>query len=163
MGYPVFRVFLISCLLYFTKLLNVQSICRQWIFLLLYSTLLHIGTIYMLTTLFCWSFFITSFSVQIFSERRGQWRAATQSQEFFRTLQRYYSNAYMDAVKQDAINVYVLQSCIFLLLRGSRFFHSSLQSLHVLLFSGIQQLCHAIFAASSFIIYFLFSKIHLGS
>lgn len=42
---------------------------------------------------------------QIFSERRGQWRAATQSQEFFRTLQRYYSNAYMDAEKQDAINV----------------------------------------------------------
>lgn len=44
---------------------------------------------------------------QIFSERRGQWKAATQSQEFFRTLQRYYSNAYMDAEKQDAINVYV--------------------------------------------------------
>lgn len=42
---------------------------------------------------------------QIFSQRRGQWRAATQSQEFFRTLQRYYSNAYMDAEKQDAINV----------------------------------------------------------
>lgn len=44
---------------------------------------------------------------QIFSERRGQWRAATQSQEVFRTIQRYYSNAYMDAEKQDAINVYV--------------------------------------------------------
>ncbi|KAL2338828.1 hypothetical protein Fmac_013274 [Flemingia macrophylla] len=44
---------------------------------------------------------------KIFSERRGQWRAATQSQEFFRTLQRYYSNAYMDAVKQDAINVFL--------------------------------------------------------
>ncbi|PIA27550.1 hypothetical protein AQUCO_07600013v1 [Aquilegia coerulea] len=42
---------------------------------------------------------------KIFSERRGQWKAATQSQEFFRTLQRYYSNAYMDAEKQDAINV----------------------------------------------------------
>ncbi|KAF4362120.1 hypothetical protein F8388_023972, partial [Cannabis sativa] len=41
---------------------------------------------------------------QIFSQRRGQWKAATQSQEFFRTLQRYYSNAYMDAEKQDAIN-----------------------------------------------------------
>ncbi|KAI3902159.1 hypothetical protein MKW92_040995 [Papaver armeniacum] len=41
----------------------------------------------------------------IFSERRGQWRAATQSQEFFRTLQRYYSNAYMDGEKQAAINV----------------------------------------------------------
>ena len=43
--------------------------------------------------------------MQIFSQRRGQWKAATQSQEFFRTLQRYYSNAYMDAQKQDAINV----------------------------------------------------------
>jgi len=50
--------------------------------------------------------------MQIFSARRGQWRAATQSQEFFRTLQRYYSNAWMDAEKQDAINVYVLHSCI---------------------------------------------------
>ncbi|KAL9442022.1 hypothetical protein AB3S75_020514 [Citrus x aurantiifolia] len=44
---------------------------------------------------------------KIFSERRGQWRAATQSQEFFRTLQRYYSNAYMDEEKQDAINVFL--------------------------------------------------------
>ncbi|KAJ1437092.1 SAC domain [Sesbania bispinosa] len=44
---------------------------------------------------------------KIFSERRGQWRAATQSQEFFRTLQRYYSNAYMDAEKQNAINVFL--------------------------------------------------------
>ncbi|BAT76922.1 hypothetical protein LR48_Vigan01g286800 [Vigna angularis] len=44
---------------------------------------------------------------KIFSERRGQWRAATQSQEFFRTLQRYYSNAYMDAMKQNAINVFL--------------------------------------------------------
>ncbi|XP_050216554.1 phosphoinositide phosphatase SAC3 isoform X2 [Mercurialis annua] len=44
---------------------------------------------------------------KIFSERRGQWRAATQSQEFFRTLQRYYSNAYMDAEKQDAINIFL--------------------------------------------------------
>ncbi|KAJ9179451.1 hypothetical protein P3X46_011239 [Hevea brasiliensis] len=44
---------------------------------------------------------------KIFSERRGQWKAATQSQEFFRTLQRYYSNAYMDAEKQDSINVFL--------------------------------------------------------
>ncbi|EPS66096.1 hypothetical protein M569_08681, partial [Genlisea aurea] len=43
----------------------------------------------------------------IFSERRGQWKAATQSQEFFRTLQRYYSNAYVDAQKQSAINVFL--------------------------------------------------------
>ncbi|KAG0480079.1 hypothetical protein HPP92_010937 [Vanilla planifolia] len=44
---------------------------------------------------------------KVFSERRGQWKAATQSQEFFRTLQRYYSNAYMDAEKQKAINLFL--------------------------------------------------------
>ncbi|CAN8270169.1 unnamed protein product [Cochlearia groenlandica] len=44
---------------------------------------------------------------KIFCERRGQWKAATQSQEFFRTLQRYYSNTYMDGEKQDAINVFL--------------------------------------------------------
>ncbi|CAN8244215.1 unnamed protein product [Cochlearia groenlandica] len=44
---------------------------------------------------------------KVFSARRGQWRAATQSQEFLRTLQRYYNNAYMDADKQDAINVFL--------------------------------------------------------
>ncbi|XP_057504873.1 phosphoinositide phosphatase SAC2-like isoform X1 [Actinidia eriantha] len=44
---------------------------------------------------------------KIFSQRRGQCKAATQSQEFFRTLQRYYSNAYMDAEKQDAINIFL--------------------------------------------------------
>ncbi|KAM1274661.1 hypothetical protein ACFX2I_024507 [Malus domestica] len=44
---------------------------------------------------------------KIFSETRGQWKAATQSQEFFRTLQRFYSNAYVDSVKQDAINVFL--------------------------------------------------------
>lgn len=44
---------------------------------------------------------------KIFCQRRGQWKAATQSQEFFRTLQRYYSNAYMDAEKQNAINVFL--------------------------------------------------------
>ncbi|KAG5523611.1 hypothetical protein RHGRI_035420 [Rhododendron griersonianum] len=44
---------------------------------------------------------------KIFSQRRGHWKAAVQSQEFLRTLQRYYSNAYMDAEKQDAINVFL--------------------------------------------------------
>ncbi|KAF8011276.1 hypothetical protein BT93_J1782 [Corymbia citriodora subsp. variegata] len=44
---------------------------------------------------------------KIFSERRGQWKPATQSQEFFRTIQRYYSNAYVDAEKQAAINVFL--------------------------------------------------------
>ncbi|KAK4373821.1 hypothetical protein RND71_004498 [Anisodus tanguticus] len=44
---------------------------------------------------------------QIFSEMRGQWKATTRSQEVFRTLQRFYSNAYMDPEKQDAINVFL--------------------------------------------------------
>ncbi|KAI4386912.1 hypothetical protein MLD38_004788 [Melastoma candidum] len=44
---------------------------------------------------------------KVFSASRGQWNAATQSQEFFRTLQRYYSNAYVDAEKQDAINAFL--------------------------------------------------------
>ncbi|KAL8138653.1 hypothetical protein V2J09_004654 [Rumex salicifolius] len=44
---------------------------------------------------------------KIFSEKRGQWKAATQSQELIRTLQRYLSNAYMDAIKQDAINLFL--------------------------------------------------------
>ncbi|XP_073149173.1 phosphoinositide phosphatase SAC3-like [Henckelia pumila] len=44
---------------------------------------------------------------KIFSARRGQWKAARESQEFFRTLQRYYSNAYMDTEKQNAINVFL--------------------------------------------------------
>lgn len=52
---------------------------------------------------------------QVFSESRGQWNAATQSREFFRTLQRYYSNAYIDADKQDAINVYDMWLILFII------------------------------------------------
>ncbi|KAF6148584.1 hypothetical protein GIB67_042543 [Kingdonia uniflora] len=44
---------------------------------------------------------------KIFTEIRGQWKATTQSQEFFQTLQRYYSNTYMNAEKRDAINVFL--------------------------------------------------------
>ncbi|WOL02658.1 phosphoinositide phosphatase SAC3-like [Canna indica] len=44
---------------------------------------------------------------KIFSERRGQWKATTQSQELLRTIQRYYSNAYMDGDKQNAINLFL--------------------------------------------------------
>ncbi|KAJ3673671.1 hypothetical protein LUZ60_005663 [Juncus effusus] len=44
---------------------------------------------------------------KIFCERRGQWRPATRSQEIIRTIQRYYSNAYLDAEKQDAINIFL--------------------------------------------------------
>ncbi|AQL09242.1 Phosphoinositide phosphatase SAC2 [Zea mays] len=44
---------------------------------------------------------------KIFCEQRGQWKAATQSQEFLRTIQRYYNNAYTDHDKQDAINMFL--------------------------------------------------------
>ncbi|KAJ1407042.1 SAC domain [Sesbania bispinosa] len=44
---------------------------------------------------------------KIFSERRGQWKAATQSQEFIRTLQRYYNNTYLDGDKQKTINIFL--------------------------------------------------------
>lgn len=44
---------------------------------------------------------------KIFSERRGHWKAATQSQELIRTLQRYLRNAYLDPEKQDAINLFL--------------------------------------------------------
>ncbi|XP_078441081.1 phosphoinositide phosphatase SAC3-like [Wolffia australiana] len=44
---------------------------------------------------------------KIFSQWRGHWKVTIQSQELLRTLQRYYSNAYVDAEKQDAINVFL--------------------------------------------------------
>ncbi|XP_024024532.1 phosphoinositide phosphatase SAC2 isoform X1 [Morus notabilis] len=44
---------------------------------------------------------------KIFSERRGQWKPATQSQELFRTFQRYCNNTYWDGEKQNAINVFL--------------------------------------------------------
>ncbi|KAL5225871.1 hypothetical protein ABZP36_012510 [Zizania latifolia] len=44
---------------------------------------------------------------KIFSAKRGHLKFAIQSQEFFRTLQRYYSNAYMDAYKQASINLFL--------------------------------------------------------
>ncbi|CAA7394982.1 unnamed protein product [Spirodela intermedia] len=44
---------------------------------------------------------------QIFCEKRGQWKASIQSQELFRIIQRYYSNTYVDAEKQDAINLFL--------------------------------------------------------
>lgn len=50
---------------------------------------------------------MTLVSTYVFSERRGQWKAATQSQEIFTTIQRYYNNTYMDAKKQEAINVFL--------------------------------------------------------
>ncbi|MCL7036156.1 hypothetical protein MKW94_016832, partial [Papaver nudicaule] len=44
---------------------------------------------------------------KIFSLIRGHWMAAIGTQEFFRSVQRYYNNAYMDAEKQDAINIFL--------------------------------------------------------
>ncbi|KAL5062580.1 hypothetical protein RYX36_024317 [Vicia faba] len=44
---------------------------------------------------------------KIFSERRGQWKAAAQSQELIRTIQRYYNNTYLDGAKQKAINIFL--------------------------------------------------------
>ncbi|XP_052112871.1 phosphoinositide phosphatase SAC2 isoform X2 [Arachis duranensis] len=44
---------------------------------------------------------------EIFSEKRGQWKAATQSQEYIRSFQRYYSNTYLDGNKQKAINLFL--------------------------------------------------------
>ncbi|XP_019459121.1 PREDICTED: phosphoinositide phosphatase SAC2-like isoform X2 [Lupinus angustifolius] len=44
---------------------------------------------------------------KIFCKKRGQWKAATQSQELIRTLQRYYNNTYADGNKQKAINLFL--------------------------------------------------------
>lgn len=67
------------------------------------KSLCWLVSIYILTELYF--HFCLNDLKQIFSEKRGQWKAATQSQELLRTLQRYFSNAYVDAEKQDAINV----------------------------------------------------------
>ncbi|KAM7254653.1 hypothetical protein ACFE04_004033 [Oxalis oulophora] len=44
---------------------------------------------------------------KIFCEMRGQWKGATRYKEFIRILQRFYNNAYVDANKQDSINVFL--------------------------------------------------------
>ncbi|GMP79076.1 hypothetical protein CsSME_00034753 [Camellia sinensis var. sinensis] len=41
----------------------------------------------------------------VFPERQGKWKATTQSREFLKSIKRYYSNAYTDGEKQDAINL----------------------------------------------------------
>jgi hypothetical protein len=43
--------------------------------------------------------------LQVFPERQGKWKATTQSQEFLKSIRRYYSNTYTDGEKQDAINL----------------------------------------------------------
>lgn len=44
---------------------------------------------------------------KIFSERRGHTKFLIRTHEFFRTIQRHYSNALMDANKQAAINLFL--------------------------------------------------------
>ncbi|CAL9085851.1 unnamed protein product [Musa textilis] len=43
----------------------------------------------------------------VFPERQGRWNATTQSREFLKSIRRYYSNAYTDGEKQDAINLFL--------------------------------------------------------
>lgn len=42
-----------------------------------------------------------------FQRQRGDWEAATQSRDFLTSIRRFYSNAYTDAEKQDAINLFL--------------------------------------------------------
>jgi hypothetical protein len=48
-----------------------------------------------------------SYFLKIFSAKRGHLKLFIRSQEFFRTLQRHYSNACIDANKQAAINLFL--------------------------------------------------------
>ncbi|KAL0027916.1 hypothetical protein WJX79_002536 [Trebouxia sp. C0005] len=42
-----------------------------------------------------------------FQRQRGDWEAATQSRDIMTSIRRFYSNAYTDAEKQDAINLFL--------------------------------------------------------
>ncbi|MCL7036185.1 hypothetical protein MKW94_013738 [Papaver nudicaule] len=44
---------------------------------------------------------------KIFGLKRGHWKAAVHTQDLLRSVQRYWSNAYTDAEKQDAINIFL--------------------------------------------------------
>lgn len=44
---------------------------------------------------------------KVFTERQGKWKATTHSREFLKSIKRYYSNAYTDGEKQDAINLFL--------------------------------------------------------
>ncbi|GBF98113.1 phosphoinositide phosphatase [Raphidocelis subcapitata] len=44
-----------------------------------------------------------------FQRRKGEWEAATQSRDLVTSIRRFYSNAYTDAEKQDAINLFLGQ------------------------------------------------------
>ncbi|KAL9245477.1 hypothetical protein vseg_019124 [Gypsophila vaccaria] len=43
----------------------------------------------------------------VFPDKQGKWKATTQSREFLKSIKRYYSNAYTDGEKQDAINLFL--------------------------------------------------------
>lgn len=43
----------------------------------------------------------------VFPERQGKWKATTHSQEFFKSIRRYYSNTITDGEKQDAMNLFL--------------------------------------------------------
>jgi hypothetical protein len=43
----------------------------------------------------------------VFPERQGKWKATTQSQEFMKSIRRYYSNTITDGEKQDAMNLFL--------------------------------------------------------
>ncbi|XP_024365419.1 phosphatidylinositol-3-phosphatase SAC1 isoform X2 [Physcomitrium patens] len=43
----------------------------------------------------------------VFPERQGKWKATTQSQEFLKSIRRYYSNTITDGEKQDAMNLFL--------------------------------------------------------
>lgn len=49
--------------------------------------------------------------LQVFPERQGKWKATTHSQEFMKSIRRYYSNTITDGEKQDAMNLYVFSPC----------------------------------------------------
>ncbi|WIA32520.1 hypothetical protein OEZ86_003334 [Tetradesmus obliquus] len=42
-----------------------------------------------------------------FQKKRGEWEATTQSRDLMTSIRRFYSNAYTDAEKQDAINLFL--------------------------------------------------------
>jgi len=42
-----------------------------------------------------------------FQRQRGDWEAATQSRDLMTSIRRFYSNAYTDADKQAAINLFL--------------------------------------------------------
>lgn len=42
-----------------------------------------------------------------FQRQRGDWEAATQSRDLLTSVRRFYSNAYADADKQDALNLFL--------------------------------------------------------